>query len=57
MSNFSEDFLKYTIQVWQKYCDFPLTLEDAREISENMTNLLTLLIELDEKYNEKEKKL
>ena len=50
MAEFSKSFLEKTIQVWKQYSSAPLTLEDAREIAENLTGLFCLLDELDKKY-------
>ena len=50
MAEFSKAFLEKTIQVWQPYSPTPLTLEDAREIAENVTGLFCLLNELEQKY-------
>jgi len=54
MSDYSEQFLKETIQIWQAYSPEPLTLEDAREIADNMTTLYAYLHELKQKYDKKE---
>ena len=40
---YSKEFLNKTIQVWQSYSPTPLSLNDAREISENMTDLFNFL--------------
>lgn len=48
---YSKEFLEKTIQIWQPYSKEPLTIEDAREIAQNATDLIKLLIELDAKYN------
>lgn len=48
---YSKEFLEKTIKVWQPYSNEPLTLEDAREMSENMVNFFKLLMETDKKYN------
>ena len=50
MAEFSREFLEKTIAVWQPYSPIPLSLEDAREIAENMTGLFCLLAELEQKY-------
>lgn len=50
MANYSDSFLKQTIDVWQPFSATPLNLEDAREIASNMTTLLRLIAELDKKY-------
>lgn len=50
MAEFSKEFLEETIKVWQPYSPAPLSLEDAREIAENMTGLYLLLLELEQKY-------
>ncbi len=49
MDNYSKEFLEKTINVWQRYYHFPLTLEDAREIADNMIGLFSLLTELEQK--------
>lgn len=56
MNDFSQEFLKKTIEVWQPYYSKILTLEDAREIAVNMVDLFSFLHELEQKYEEKEKK-
>ncbi|MCX7661602.1 MAG: hypothetical protein N2Z79_02830 [Candidatus Omnitrophica bacterium] len=56
MAEFSKEFLEKTIKVWQPYSSEPLSLEDAREIAENITELFYFLAELDKKYGKKEKK-
>ena len=43
-NQFSTEFLKKTIKIWQPYNDVPLTLKDALEITENMTALFNFLI-------------
>ena len=53
MAEYSEEFLKKTIKVWQPYLPQPLTTEDVREIATNMTALFCCLAELDRKYGEK----
>ena len=54
-SKYSKEFLDKTIEVWQPYCPTPLSLNDAREITENMTALFNFLINNDGKSNEKKK--
>jgi hypothetical protein len=41
---YSKEFLNKTIQVWQPYSPTPLSLNDAREITGNMTALFNFLI-------------
>ena len=48
-SEYSKEFLNKTIQVWQPYSPTPLSLNDAREITDNMTSLFNLLMKIDEK--------
>ena len=48
-SKYSQEFLDKTIEVWQPYCPTPLSLNDAREITKNMTALFSFLINNDEK--------
>ena len=47
----SKDFLDRTIKIWQPYFPDPLTMRDAREITENMTALFNFLIKHDKKSN------
>ena len=49
MNNDSKEFLEKTINIWQQYYHFPLTLEDAREIADNMIGLFSLISELEKK--------
>ena len=51
---YSREFLDKTIKVWQPYFPTPLSLSDAREITENMTALFDFLITHDKKSNETE---
>ena len=46
-SKYSKEFLVKTIEVWQPYYPTPLSLIDAREITENMTALFNFLINND----------
>ncbi len=57
MAEFSKEFLEKTIKVWQPYSATPLSSEDAREIAETMTGLYGLLLELEQKYGKKDKKI
>jgi len=54
-SKYSKEFLDETIKVWQPYCPTPLSLNDARDITENMTALFNFLIDNDEKLEGIEK--
>ena len=56
MNSFSEQFLQYTIEVWQEYYDYPLTLDDAEEIASNMLDLFNHLDDI-ERTHEKETQL
>jgi len=49
MKTYTKGFLNKTIQVWQPYSPTPLSLKDAREITENMTALFNFLISEDKK--------
>ncbi len=51
MNKESIAFLEKTIEVWQPYYKRELTLEDARQIQENVTGFFTTLLEWEE--NEK----
>jgi len=53
-SKYSKEFLDKTIEVWQPYSPTPLSLNDAREITGNMTALFDFLITADIKNNQKE---
>lgn len=53
-SKYSKEFLEKTIKVWQPYFPAPLSLNDAREITENMTALFDFLITHEKKSNETE---
>lgn len=44
MNKYSKEFLNKTIQVWQPYSPTPLSLNDAREITGNITALFNFLI-------------
>ncbi len=44
MEKYSKDFLSKTIKIWQPYSSTPLSLNDAREITENMTALFNFLL-------------
>ena len=54
ISKYSTDFLNKTIKAWQPYSPTPLSLNDAREITENMISLFNFLITVDIKNNQKE---
>ena len=47
MAEFSKEFLEKTIRIWQPYSPTPLSIEDAREIAENVTGLYIFLAELE----------
>ena len=51
-SKYSKEFLDKTIKVWQPYSPTPLSLNDAREITENMTALFSFLIAHEDKSEE-----
>ena len=53
MFKYSKEFLKSTIKVWQPYSPTPLSLDDAREITENMTALFNFLIASESQSNDK----
>ena len=50
MKNYAKYYLEKTVKIWQPYSTTPLSLEDAREITNNMTSLLSFLVELEKKY-------
>jgi len=55
-SKFSLKFLQKTIQVWESYSSTPLSLNDAREITENMTALFNFLLTENKNIKNKEGK-
>lgn len=54
MAEYSKEYLKKTIEVWHKKSKIPLSIDDAEEITRNMTALFKFINELEEKYGEKE---
>jgi hypothetical protein len=48
---FSPEYLKKTIQVFQKYSQEPLTLADAQEIADNLVGLGVLMFELEKEHD------
>ena len=52
-SKFSTEFLNKTIKVWQPYSSTPLSFNDAREITENMTALFSFLLAENKNINKK----
>jgi len=52
-SKYSKEFLNKTIEVWQPYSPAPLSLNDALEITENMTALFNFLITEEKKSPDK----
>ena len=56
MAEYSKEFLQRTIQVWQPYYRVRLTLQDARQITENMVGLASLLLELDKTEHERDER-
>lgn len=53
MEKYSEEFLNKTIQIWQPYSPTPLSLNDAREITRNITALFNFLITEEKKSQDK----
>ena len=53
MSKYSKGFLNKTIKVWQPFSSTPLSLKDAREITENMTALFSFLLAENKNINKK----
>lgn len=45
----SKEFLDKTLQVWQPHSKQELTHEDARELAQDMVNLVKFLATLDKK--------
>jgi len=52
-SKYSKEFLNKTIQIWQPYSPIPLSLNDAREITGNITALFNFLITEEKKSQDK----
>ena len=48
-SKYSKEFLNKTIEIWQPYSPVPLSLNDAIEITDNMTALFNFLISKEKK--------
>ena len=48
-----ENFLDYTVEVFQPRCEQPLTHDDAREIVRNLTGFFRVLMEWDRKERAK----
>ena len=48
-SKYSKEFLNKTIEVWQPYSPAPLSLNEAIEITDNMTALFNFLISKEKK--------
>ncbi|MBI2471486.1 MAG: hypothetical protein HYV59_09630 [Planctomycetes bacterium] len=55
MAKFSKEYLEKTIKVWQLHSLTPLSMEDAREIAENMIGLYSFLLELEQKSSVEER--
>jgi len=55
-SKYSKEFLNKTIKVWQPYCLTPLSLNDAREITGNITALFNFLLTENKNIKSKEGK-
>ncbi|MBA7485712.1 hypothetical protein ES707_21262 [subsurface metagenome] len=53
MDKYSKEFLNKTIEIWQPYSSTPLSLNDARDITENMTALFNFLIASESQSNDK----
>jgi hypothetical protein len=49
-----EELLARTLQVWQPYTERELTVEDARQIIENMVGFFDLLIAWNARHQEEE---
>lgn len=53
MSSYSKELLRKTITTWQPFSSCVLSEEDAREITENIIRLFSLLSEWEKKDGEK----
>jgi len=47
-----QEFVKYTLDVWQPYYENALTNQDVAEITNNMVNFMDLLINWDKEARE-----
>ena len=47
---FSDDFLVHTQKVWEPILGRPLSIEESREIADNLVSLELFLRELKKKY-------
>ena len=56
MSIYSKELFRKTIAAWQPLSLSHLSEEDAREITENMVRLFTLLSEWDDKDRQRKRK-
>jgi hypothetical protein len=54
MNKYSKEFLNETIKVWQPFSPTLLSLNDAREITENMTSLFNFLLTENKNIKSKE---
>ena len=48
---YSREFLNKTIEIWQSYSPAPLSLDDAIEITDNMTALFSFLISNEKEFS------
>ncbi len=55
-TKYSIEFLNKTIKVYQPFSTTPLSLNDAREITENMTDLFNFLLTENKNIKSKESK-
>jgi len=55
-SKHSKEFLNKTIQIWQPYSPTPISLNDAREITGNITALFNFLLTENKNIKSKEGK-
>jgi len=53
MNKYSKEFLNKTINIWQPYSPTPLSSNDAREITGNITALFNFLISNEKDSNYK----
>lgn len=53
----SNELIKKTINVWQPYCDYPLTQDDAREIIADMRHFAIAMIRLNSQQKTKKSEL
>lgn len=47
MGKYSKEHLEYTVKVWQEYFPYPITLEKAQEICDNVVGFIKPFIQFE----------